>query len=218
MPTPKRGYFTRNGTKVPGVTTILGRFKESGALIHWAWSQGKAGKDFREERDAAASAGTLAHALVGLHLQGVSDSDVREKTPATILEPALVALNNFLQWEKQNRYTVSLLEEPMVSEEYAFGGTPDLMLELDGIRSIADIKTGGLYVEALCQLAAYRMLWNENHPDKPVVGPFILLRFDREHGDFSYHQFGELDGAWQMFRRLRECYDLDRLLGGRLKG
>lgn len=37
MPTPKSGYYTRDGKRVPGVTTILGKFKESGGLIHWSW-------------------------------------------------------------------------------------------------------------------------------------------------------------------------------------
>lgn len=36
MPTPKKGYYTSSGLRVPGVTTIIGRFKDSGGLIHWA--------------------------------------------------------------------------------------------------------------------------------------------------------------------------------------
>jgi hypothetical protein len=38
MATPKAGYRTRDGEKVPSVTTILSRFKESGGLIHWSWN------------------------------------------------------------------------------------------------------------------------------------------------------------------------------------
>lgn len=38
MPTPKTGYYTSAGVRVPGVTTVLGRFKESGALIYWSWN------------------------------------------------------------------------------------------------------------------------------------------------------------------------------------
>ena len=38
MPTPKKGYFLKDGTKVPGVTTILGKFKDPGALMYWAWN------------------------------------------------------------------------------------------------------------------------------------------------------------------------------------
>lgn len=37
MATPKQGYYNKAGKRIPGTTTILGRFKESGGLIHWAW-------------------------------------------------------------------------------------------------------------------------------------------------------------------------------------
>ena len=43
MPTPKEGYFLRDGTKVPGTTTICSAYKDSGGLIHWAWDQGRSG-------------------------------------------------------------------------------------------------------------------------------------------------------------------------------
>lgn len=36
MPTPKQGYYTEAGKRVPSVTTVISRFKDSGALIHWA--------------------------------------------------------------------------------------------------------------------------------------------------------------------------------------
>ena len=36
MPTPRQGYYNAKGQRVPGTTTIIGRFKDSGALIHWA--------------------------------------------------------------------------------------------------------------------------------------------------------------------------------------
>ena len=36
MATPKGGYRNKAGDRIPGVTTILGRFKESGALMWWA--------------------------------------------------------------------------------------------------------------------------------------------------------------------------------------
>ncbi|MEE9366743.1 MAG: hypothetical protein V3W44_08660 [Dehalococcoidales bacterium] len=36
MSRPKAGYRLADGTKVPGVTTVIGRFKESGGLIWWA--------------------------------------------------------------------------------------------------------------------------------------------------------------------------------------
>lgn len=48
MPTAKAGYFTSKGERVPGTTTVIGRFKNSGGLIHWAWELGY--KPYRESR------------------------------------------------------------------------------------------------------------------------------------------------------------------------
>src|SRR2546429_6791259 len=62
---PKEGYQLADGTKVPGVTTIIGRFKESGALMQWAFQQGRAGKaKLYEDAEKAADIGTYVHELV----------------------------------------------------------------------------------------------------------------------------------------------------------
>ncbi len=36
MPTPTKGYWNAKGKRVPGTTTIISRFKDSGALLWWA--------------------------------------------------------------------------------------------------------------------------------------------------------------------------------------
>lgn len=64
----------------------------------------------------------------------------------------------------------------------------------------------------LLQLAAYRQLWEENHPDQPLIGGFHLCRFSKDHGDFSHHYYPELGTAWEMFKRLREAYEFDKEL------
>ncbi len=45
MPHPKGGYRDADGKRIPGVTTIIGRFKESGALIRWAYGRGRDGEE-----------------------------------------------------------------------------------------------------------------------------------------------------------------------------
>jgi hypothetical protein len=75
MPHPKGGYKLQSGEKVPGVTTIIGRFKESGALLWWAFGQGKAAErgeinSLYDVRDQAAEAGTIAHSLVERYIKG----------------------------------------------------------------------------------------------------------------------------------------------------
>ena len=41
MATPSGGYRNKAGQRVPSVTTVLGRFKDSGGLIKWAYNQGR---------------------------------------------------------------------------------------------------------------------------------------------------------------------------------
>ena len=76
MPTPREGYYAADGKRVPGVTTVIGRFKDSGGLIHWAWNEGKEGRDYRDTSGKAADIGTLAHAFVEAKLMGKPEPDL----------------------------------------------------------------------------------------------------------------------------------------------
>jgi hypothetical protein len=177
--------------------------------MHWAWDLGMQGKDYREERDDAAFAGTMAHAAVEAHLNGqiyvfVGEPDICQK--------AQVAFGAFKQWAEQTQFKVISAEKPLVSEKYKFGGTPDAIM-VNNKRSMGDWKTSGrVYPDNLIQLAAYGKLWEENHPDQPIEGGFNLLRFDKEFGDFHAHWWGELDRAWDAFLHLRAVYEIDKEL------
>ena len=49
MPTPRQGYRLADGTKVPGVTTVISQLGwNKNQLLWWAWSEGQAGRDFRD--------------------------------------------------------------------------------------------------------------------------------------------------------------------------
>lgn len=211
---PTHVYLLKDGTRVPGVTTILGRFKDAGPLMYWAWKVGTEGKDFRKERDNAATAGTLAHAAVEAWVRGQEFEFTGE--PETVAK-AKVAFGAFREWADQTRLTVDKTELPLVSEKYKFGGTFDAIL-LNGNRAMGDWKTSnGVYGEYLAQLAAYGQLWEENFPDQPITGGFHLLRFDKNHGDFTHKWWGELSGGWRYFMHLREAYSCDKELKERAK-
>ena len=217
---PKGGYQLASGEKVPGVTTIIGRFKDSGGIIYWAWDQGRNGFDFRETKDDAAQAGTIAHALVEYHITGKSDEEItrmieEEKVTPEILEKANRAYENYLNWEKTTKLSVVKTEMSLVSETYKFGGTFDgiAVVEIDGVRSLADWKTSSaIYRDALVQVAAYKWLWEENFPDQPIEGGFHLCRFSRDEADFSHHYFENLDDGWRQFVLFREAFDIDKRL------
>lgn len=211
---PTQPYLV-NGKRVPSVTTVLGRFKDAGPLMYWAWNEGREGRDYRETRDAAASAGTLAHLMVEADIRGHKPPKSADYEPETWAK-ANSAFRAYAEWRSQTQLVPDQTEMSLTCACHKMGGTLDTVL-VQGRRSLGDWKTSnGVYQEYLCQLAAYRHLWEINHPDMPITGGFHLLRFSKSNGDFTHHFWAELDDAWRAFELMRELYDLDKRLKERL--
>jgi hypothetical protein len=125
-----------------------------------------------------------------------------------------------LAWERSSHVELSHTEVPLVSSRHRYGGT----LDATGVcataagRALFDWKTSNsVYGDHLFQLAAYRMLWNENFPDDPITGGFHLCRFSKEFGDFAHLYFPELDRQEKGFLMMRELYDLCKETDKRVK-
>lgn len=189
MPTPRKGYHTKDGAKVPSVTTVLSRFKESGGLISWAWKMGKEGKDYRSVRDDKASSGTLAHDMIERFLRGMSKPEPDAAIPEEIWHEAEVAFSAFECWLKESKIVVRSAEEPLVSEVHGFGGTPDFEYDPSGL---GDFKTSKrIYPETIIQLGAYKILWEENGKGAIVEGR--IARFDKETGLWEEKKLTQAD-------------------------
>jgi hypothetical protein len=205
MARPTGGYHNAAGQRIPGASTVAKLISDPGGLIHWAWTEGHEGRDYRESRDAAAGAGTMVHNAAEHWKQG--QPYVFSGEPAIVAQ-AKQGFANFVEWTEQTKLTIEETEVSLISETFQYGGTFDCTL-VGGRRAMCDYKTAArLYEEHLLQLAAYGYLWNEHHPDRPIDGGFFLLRFSRDYGDFTAHRFTELDDAWQAFRHCRGLYDL----------
>jgi hypothetical protein len=220
MPHPKSGYRLKDGTKVPGTTTIIGRFKDSGGLLYWACEQGKAIErgeisKLYDKRDEAADAGTLAHAMVEAHINGLPLPVLPDNG---IGKAAMQGYENYIRWAQDNKIQVIRQEDELVSEEFAFGGCPDAIgIDSRGATCLLDWKTSnGVYQDYIIQLAAYRHLWEVNHPDQLITGGFHLCRFSKEHADFAHHFWSEIDDAWEQFKLFRRAYELDKILKKRV--
>jgi len=221
MPHPKSGYKI-NGDKVPGVTTIIGRFKDSGSLLYWACEQGKAIErgeisGLYDKRDEAAESGTLAHAIVEAHIHNNPLPDL-SRYPAEIAKQAQQGFENYLRWQQDSKMEIVYQEVELVSEQYLYGGCLDAIgRDSQGQLCVLDWKTSnGIYPDFLIQIASYAHLWAENRIFEPLTGGFHLLRFSKEHADFAHHYWAELDDAWRQFVLFREAYDLDKKLKKRL--
>jgi hypothetical protein len=219
MPRPRTGYPLKDGTRGPGVTTIVGRFKDAGALLHWAHQQGLAGRvRLYDETEKAADIGTCAHAMVEIAIKGASESEILARAATMLPDDAMraqawSAFDAYRGWAANFDVKIIAQEVQLVSERYRYGGTPDAIGVIGNQLVLLDWKTSnGVYADYLIQLAAYGHLWDENYPDRPITGGFHLLRFAKEHGDFAHHHFANLDEAWRQFLLFREAYEIDKLL------
>lgn len=220
MPHPKGGYRLKNGTRVPGVTTIIGRFKDSSALLWWAFEQGKAAErgeisSLYDKRDQAADAGTLAHACVEAYVNG---DPIPELPDNEVGRQARQGFENFLRWQEDNRFVIVEQELELTSEKYRFGGCPDaIAINSREETIILDWKTSNsVHSDYIIQLAAYKQLWEENHPDQPITGGCHLCRFSKDNADFSHHFWMDVSVAWELFKLYRQAYELDKQLKKRV--
>ena len=213
MARPAQGYKNNAGQRVPGTTTIIGRFKESGALLHWAFKQGQSGvASLYEKRDEAAEAGTLAHDMIECFILNKPQPEHVNVNPQ-IAERAANAFVQFREWWDQTRIEIIATERAYVSERHQFGGTVDAIgRDTKGRIVLVDWKTSnGVYQDYLIQLGAYALLLEECAPDwKPET--FHLLRVAKESADFAHHYYGELEEAKTQFLLFRQAYDIDARL------
>ena len=209
-------YKLSNGDRVPSVTTIINRFKDSGGLIYWANKQGLDGLTLDEARTPAAVAGTLAHSLVEAHVNSWEEPELQ--APSDVIAKARNAFENFLRWAEQSRLDFVHTEHSLVSERHRFGGRFDAVAkQVDGRYIMVDFKTGSLYLDHLLQVAAYRMLWNETYPEYELADAAHLLSFKRETADFSHSYFGGLGDETDAFLRMRSLYDCVKKIEKRVK-
>lgn len=209
-------YEDSAGTKVPSVTTIIGRFKDSGPLLYWANKIGREGLTLDQGREPAATAGTFAHELVEAHLRGEPEPAL--SGDAAIIEKAKAAFSTFLKWQKQSALEFKHVEVPLVSDVHRFGGRLDAIGVVGNELVLCDFKTSnGVYVDYTLQLAAYKILWDENYPDHPLVGGFHLLRFAKEEGDFGHHHYPRLDKEAAAFLSMRKLFDEVKEIERRVK-
>jgi hypothetical protein len=216
---PKRGagrpskYLTRAGDKVPSVTTILSRFKESGALVHWAWKLGWERKDYRKVRDDAAGVGSAVHNAAESYLHGVSqetceDAIIEALPDIDVAVRALQGFHSFLRWHDKEKPEITETELPLVSERHRFAGCID---DIAKPRWQIDLKTGKrVYADHLLQIAAYDILHEECRGER--FERFTLLHIPQDGSECMAYDWTDLSRAREMFLALLRAYELDSMV------
>lgn len=197
-------YKLNDGTKVPGVTIVLGILNKP-ALIKWANNLGLQGIDSSKYRDEMADIGTLAHQMIVDYFNKVeTDTSEYSKTQIDLAENCLLS---FWEWEKSHKIEVILAEQPLVSTEHGYGGTIDCFCKLDGQPTLLDFKTGkAIYPEYFYQLAAYEQLLAEAGY---LIEVTRILRIGRDEDEgFEERSVGKLDLHFDLFKHCLEIYNL----------
>lgn len=192
-----------NGTKVPGVTTILADFiqvmildtpfhigRNSGAVIP------------SQIMNAAAAKGTDIHKGCELIANGGIDWDA--------LDGAYVGpLREFEKWMEDYKPTIMFTEASFYSERYGYAGTIDIVAQIGGKLCFIDIKTGASDSVGP-QLAAYDVGWREHNKYRGITQRWALWI----PKDGSKYRFERLTGE-QDFDYFRACLFCHNYLKGR---
>lgn len=200
-------YRLESGTQCPGVTTITGILAKP--LYNWYWKLGRDGIDSRKHLDFLGDIGTLFHSMIFHHLKG-------EKAPTTDYSQNQIDLASnsfelFLRWEKQHTLEPILMEHQLVSEEYRYGGTPDFYGMIDGVATLLDFKSSGIYSDNFIQLSAYKNLLREH--DKKVTNCWVLVLPIKKNEGLKEGQKEDVSVHFEIFKHCLEIYQLKKEIG-----
>lgn len=199
-------YRLANGQRIPSVTTVLGILAKP-ALLEWAYQCGLDGVDYKQIRDDSAGVGTLAHSLIVSDLlskdnstEGYAEKDVKLAQRCRL---------SFREWTGGRTFKNILVETPLVSEKFCFGGTPDWFGEIDGVSTLLDFKTSGaIYPEYFHQVAAYRQLLVEAGHKVEVIK---ILRLPKSEVEVAEERtLKNLDAHWKIFLACLSIYQLQK--------
>jgi ATP-dependent exoDNAse (exonuclease V) beta subunit len=201
-------YRKKDGTIVPGATTVLQELNKP-ALVKWANNLGLQGIDSTKYVDKMASIGTLAHQMVHDYFKGQA-TDTSEYSPDDVSK-AENCMISFYNWADENEIEPILLEAPLVSEIYGFGGTIDCYCRLNGTPTLLDFKTSkAIWPEHFYQVAAYKQLLFENDYTTLQVR---ILRIGRDETEgFEDHVVTHLFTNWNIFEAALNIYNYKKQL------
>lgn len=218
MPRPKSGYANAAGITVPATGDINGRFMNRTRLLYWAFNRGKQGCSKLYD-DSNLDIGTCVHTMAELDLNRRSQGDIDFYATTTLpdaehRQKAYTAFAAFRAWRHDFHVLPYIQEASIVSERHQFGGTLDTIASIRGGLGLLEFKTSAdVYEDHLLQMAAYSILWEENHPDEPLTAGYHLILLPKDGSKFIHREFSreQLEPFRLKFLLYRQAYDLDHV-------
>ena len=154
-------YFNAKGVRLPGVTTLVGLIDKP-FLAPAANKLGLQGIDSVKHWAELAIIGRCVHEMIFCNLANLK-LDLKDYTTRQIGQ-AENAFGKFREWKKRHTIDAIMLEEPLVSEKFQFGGTMDIYAKVDRrYLELIDAKSGsGIWPDMWLQMAGYSLLLEES--------------------------------------------------------
>lgn len=226
--TAKGHKYTVNGERVANVTSVLGVMNKP-ALVGWAaketalyWENlippGRAvmfdeveiAEHVKSSKSARFKKSGKA-LMVGNIVHEFAENYAKGENPSLPTNPqAKAGCEAFLAWWEAHDIEVIAVERKILSLEHGFCGTVDLICLLDGELTIIDYKTStGFWEEYDIQVAgAYRIAYEEEMGDE--VKRCMVVRFDKETGEFETKEIGEFDAHKEAFLACLTIYNYQK--------
>lgn len=179
---PDSNVYQYNGIYVPRVSEILSATIHEEYLLKWANSLGYKHINYLNKLNESANIGTETHKCIEEFLNSGIKSD-------------LIPFNSFIKWWEiitNNKTNVLATEQSLVCRW--FGGTYDLLLEINDKIYLIDFKTSNrISYKYWIQLSAYRyMLYNTKGIN---IDGCIILHLDKNTPSFDEYilHFDDID-------------------------
>ena len=211
-------YYTRNDTYYPSVTSILQYMPKNKFFETWL-------KDVGHNSDIimrkAADEGTQVHDAIERYFLGEKITLLDERgfsNYSTFVWKMILKFHEF--W---STYKPTLIESEihLYSDQHLFAGTCDLVVEIDNVKWLLDIKTSNsLHTSHDLQLSAYAKAWNELYEEKIERIGIIWLKSAKQKADSKgekiqgkgweiYEPDRSIEENFKLFECVHELYKLE---------
>lgn len=172
-----RAYTNDNTQWVPSVTEILGIIDKGTNFRNWLMTNGLNANYISMK---AMEEGSQVHNLIQKfcsnpeHPVICTTYNEDGKEIFSYGREVWIKFMRFVEFYTRFKPKIIAVEQAICDYDLGYGGTLDLVLEINGERHLVDNKTGNEYPEHELQLSAYAILWNKIFPGLKIYKTSIL--------------------------------------------
>lgn len=159
-PTFKSNKYVYNNKVVPRVTEIIKNTISEEYLMRWSNSLGFKRQSYTTVLNRYSEIGTYTHAIIENYLKNNSNAP---SIPSYIRHEVENATSSFFEWfnivDTNTKYNILGIEDTLICEW--FGGTADLLIDVNGEVFLIDFKTSNyITYKHFLQLSVYLYLYS----------------------------------------------------------